>query len=130
MLKFFNRLEKTRNFFILIFGVLMVASLVFWGGSGIQSNASVDPSRSTETAAKVSGEEITVGELYRQKQMYSRYSQGRPYPAKLLLDGMIASRITRVEAARLVFFFFKQKTAYEIREEFKTEDGKPFDQTV
>src|SRR4030095_4377301 len=101
MLKFFNRLEKTRNFFILIFGVLMVASLVFWGGSGIRStNVGADPSRSTETAAKVSGEEITVGELYRQKQMYSRFSQGRPYPAKLLLDGMIASRITRVEADR------------------------------
>ena len=29
MLKFFNRLEKTRNLFILIFAILMVASLVF-----------------------------------------------------------------------------------------------------
>ena len=51
MLKFFNRLEKTRNFFILIFGVLMVASLVFWGGSGIRSTASVDPSRRRAGAA-------------------------------------------------------------------------------
>ena len=130
MLKFFNRLEKTRNFFILIFGVLMVASLVFWGGSGISSNASVDPSRSTETAAKVSGEEITVGELYRQKQMYSRYTQGRPYPAKLLLDGMIASRITRVEAARLGLTASDAEVATKIREDFKTEDGKPFDQKI
>jgi peptidyl-prolyl cis-trans isomerase D len=130
MLKFFNRLEKTRNFFILIFAVLMVASLVFWGGSGIRSTASVDPSRSTETAAKVSGEEITVGELYRQKQMYSRYSQGRPYPAKLLLDGMIASRITRVEAARLGLTASDAEVATKIREEFKTEDGKPFDQKI
>ena len=118
MLKFFNRLEKTRNFFILIFGVLMVASLVFWGGSGIQSNATVDPSRSTETAASVSGEEITVGELYRQKQMYSRYSQGRPYPAKLLLDGMIASRITRVEAERLGLTASDAEVASKIREDF------------
>jgi peptidyl-prolyl cis-trans isomerase D len=130
MLKFFNRLEKTRNFFILIFGVLMVASLVFWGGSGIRSTASVDPSHSTETAAKVSGEEITVGELYRQKQMYSRYSQGRPYPAKLLLDGMIASRISRVEAARLGLTASDAEVAAKIREEFKTEDGKPFDQSI
>ena len=130
MLKFFNRLEKTRNFFILIFGVLMVASLVFWGGSGISSNASVDPSRSTETAAKVSGEEITVGELYRQKQMYSRYTQGRPYPAKLLLDGMIASHITRVEAARLGLTASDAEVATKIREDFKTEDGKPFDQKI
>jgi len=130
MLKFFNRLEKTRNFFILIFGVLMVASLVFWGGSGIRSNASVDPTRSTETAAKVSGEQITVGELYRQKQMYSRYSQGRPYPAKLLLDGMIASRITRVEAARLGLTASDAEVAAKIREDFKNEDGKPFDQKI
>lgn len=130
MLKFFNRLEKTRNFFILIFGVLMVASLVFWGGSGIRSNATVDPSRSTETAAKVKGEEITVGELYRQKQLYSRYSQGRPYPAKLLLDGMIASRITRVEAERLGLTASDAEVAAKIREDFKPQDGKPFDQKV
>lgn len=130
MLKFFNRLEKTRNFFILIFGVLMVASLVFWGGSGIQSNATVDPSRSTETAAKVKGEQITVGELYRQKQLYSRYSQGRPYPAKLLLDGMIASRITRVEAERLGLTASDAEVAAKIREDFKPQDGKPFDQKV
>jgi peptidyl-prolyl cis-trans isomerase D len=130
MLKFFNRLEKTRNFFILIFGVLMVASLVFWGGSGIRSTATVDPSRSTETAADVKGEEITVGELYRQKQLYSRYSQGRPYPAKLLLDGMIASRITRVEAERLGLTASDAEVAAKIREDFKPQDGKPFDQKV
>jgi peptidyl-prolyl cis-trans isomerase D len=130
MLKFFTRMEKTRNFFILIFGILMVASLVFWGGSGMQSNATVDPSRSTETAAKVSGEEITVGELYRQKEMYSRYSQGRPYPAKLLLDGMIASRITRVEADRLGLTASDAEVAAKIREDFKPEEGKPFDQKV
>jgi len=130
MLKFFNRLEKTRNFFILIFGVLMVASLVFWGGSGIQSNASVDPSRSQETAASVSGEEITVGELYRQKQAYSRFSQGRPYPTKLLLDGMIASRITRVEADRLGLTASDAEVAAKIKEDFKPQDGKPFDQKI
>ncbi|HUR96627.1 MAG TPA: SurA N-terminal domain-containing protein [Pyrinomonadaceae bacterium] len=128
MLKFFTRLEKTRNFVILIFGVLMVASLVFWGGSGIRSTATVDPSRSTETAASVSGEDISVGELYRQKQMYSRYSQGRPYPAKLLLDGMIASRITRVESARLGLKASDKEVADKIREDFKPQDGKPFDQ--
>ena len=130
MLKFFTRMEKTRNFFILIFGILMVASLVFWGGSGMQSTATVDPSRSTETAAKVSGEEITVGELYRQKEMYSRYSQGRPYPAKLLLDGMIASRITRVEADRLGLTASDAEVAAKIRQDFKPEDGKPFDQKI
>lgn len=123
-------MEKTRNFFILIFAVLMVASLVFWGGSGISSNATADPSRSTETAASVSGEEISVGELYRQKQAYSRFSQGRPYPTKLLLDGMIASRISRVEAERLDLTASDAEVAAKIRKDFSPQDGKPFDQKI
>ena len=89
MLKFFNRLEKTRNFFILVFGILTVASLVFWGRGSIgNSSANANPATSQETAASVKGEKITVGELYRQKEQYSRFSQGRPYPAKLLLNGL------------------------------------------
>ena len=130
MLKFFNRLEKTRNFVLLVFAVLMVASLVFWGGSGIGGPSTTDLSRSTETAASVSGEEVTVGELYRQQQMYSRFSQGRVTPAKMLLDGMIASRITRVEAERLGVTASDAEVAAKIRELYKPADGKPFDQKV
>lgn len=130
MLKFFNRLEKTRNFVLLVFAVLMVASLVFWGGSGMSGSANADPSRSDETVASVSGEYVTVGELYRQREMYSRFSQGRPYPAKMLLDGMIASRITRVEAERLGLTASDAEVAAKIRESFKPQDGKPFDQKV
>lgn len=130
MLKFFNRLEKTRNFVLLVFGGLMVASLVFWGGSNMGSRSAADPSRSTETAASVSGEKITAGELYRQKQMYSQFSQGRPYPAKMLLDGMIASRITRIEAERLGLTASDAEVAAKIREDFKPADGKPFDQKI
>jgi peptidyl-prolyl cis-trans isomerase D len=130
MLKFFNRLEKTRNFVLLVFAVLMVASLVFWGGSGIGGPANTDLARSEETVASVSGEEITVGELYRQREMYSRFSQGRPYPAKMLLDGMIASRITRVEAERLGLAASDAEVAAKIRKDFQPQDGKPFDQKI
>lgn len=112
------------------FGILMVASLVFWGGSNIRTNATVDPSRNGETAASVSGEKITVGELYRQKQAYSRFSQGRPYPTKLLLDGMIASRITRVEADRLGLTASDAEVASKIRKDTTSQDGKPFDQKI
>lgn len=129
MLKFFNRLEKTRNFVLLIFAVLMVASLIFFYAP-TQNQVNADLSRSTETAATVAGEEITVGELYRQREMYSRFSQGRPYPAKMLLDGMIASRITRVEAERLGLTASDAEVAAKIREDFKPADGKPFDQKV
>lgn len=129
MLKFFNRLEKTRNFVLLIFAVLMVASLVFFYAP-TPNQANADLSRSTETAASVSGEEITVGELYRQREMYSQFSQGRPYPAKMLLDGMIASRITRVEAERLGLTASDAEVAAKIREIAKPSDGKPFDQKI
>src|SRR6476620_1921490 len=128
MLKFFNRLEKTRNFFILIFAVLMVTSLVFFYkpmGGGVSTNLG----RSEETAAKVDGEKITVGDIYRQREAYSRYTQGRPYPAKLVLNGLISSRIARVEAERLGLTASDAEVASAIRDQFKTEDGKPFDQT-
>ena len=127
MLKFFNRLEKTRNFFILIFAVLMVTSLVFFyapSSSGVVANLA----RSEETVAKVSGETISVGELYRQREVYSRYSQGRPYPANLVLNGLISSRIARVEAERLGLTASDAEVAAAIREQFRSEDGKPLEQ--
>src|SRR5215204_4199748 len=129
MLKFFNRLEKTRNFVLLVFAILMVASLIIFYAPS-QTGVGKSPALSEETAASVSGEEITVGELYRQKEMYSRYSQGRPYPAKLLLDGMIASRITRVEADRLGLTASDAEVASKIRQDFQPQDGKPFDQKI
>ncbi len=100
MLKFITRLEKTRNFFIMGFAIIMVASLVFFYAPSTNT-ISTNLGRSEETAAKVSGENITVGELFRQREAYSRYTQGRPYPANLVLKGLIDSRITRAEAERL-----------------------------
>lgn len=129
MLKFITRLEKTRNFVLLTFAVVMVASLVFFYAPS-QNPVGTNLGISQETAASVSGEDITVGELYRQKEMYSRFSQGRPYPAKMLLDGMIASRITRVEAERLGLTASDAEVAAKIREDFKPQDGKPFDQKI
>ncbi|HKP68056.1 MAG TPA: SurA N-terminal domain-containing protein [Pyrinomonadaceae bacterium] len=128
MLKFFNRLEKTRNVVLMLFGALMVASLVFWGGSSMGGRSNSNLATSTEAAASVSGEDVTVGELVRQQQMYSRFSQGRPYPIKNLLDGMIASRITRVEAEKLGVTASDAEVAAKIRELYKPTDGKPFDQ--
>ena len=57
MLKFFSRLEKTRNFFILGFAILMVASLVFFYAPS-SNNVAANLTRSEETAAKVGSERI------------------------------------------------------------------------
>src|SRR5690606_35470866 len=85
--------------------------------------------QSTETTAKVSGEYITVGEVARQKETYARFSQGRPFPAHMIVDGLVGNRILRVEAERLGLTATDAEVAAEIREQFKPEDGKAWDQT-
>lgn len=127
MLKFITRLEKTRNFILLLFAVLMVGSLVFFYAP-TRGGLTVNPAHSTETAATVSGETITVGDIERQREQVSQFTQGRPYPAKLIINGMIGGKITRVEAARLGLTASDKEVADSIREQYKPEDGKPFDQ--
>src|SRR3954464_7743506 len=100
MLKFFNRLEKTRNFVILIFAVLTVTGLVFFY-TPQRNNVTANLSQSDETVAAVSGHKISVGELVRQKENFNQFSRGQSFPAKMVLEGLIGSRITRIEADRL-----------------------------
>ncbi|HRI02490.1 MAG TPA: SurA N-terminal domain-containing protein [Pyrinomonadaceae bacterium] len=127
MLKFFTRLEKTRNFVLFLFAILMVGSLVFFYTP--QSNTPIaNLSQSDETAATVAGNKITIGELVRQKENYSQFSRGQSFPAKMILEGMIGSRISRVEAERLGLTASDAEVAARIREQFKTDDGKPFDE--
>jgi peptidyl-prolyl cis-trans isomerase D len=127
MLKFIRRLEKTRNFIILTFAVVMVASLVFFyapTGRDITANLAM----SSETAARVGSEYITVGDIARQRESTSRFNQGRMPPAASVLDNLISSRIVRLEAARLGLTASDREVADQIRREFRPEDGKPFDQ--
>src|SRR5258706_2392149 len=127
MLKFFNRLEKTRNFVLFLFAVLMVLGLVLFY-TPVRNQYQTNLSQSEEPVASVSGNKITIGELIRQKENYSRFSRGQSFPARMMLDGIIGSRITRVEAERLGLTASDAEVAAKIREQFKTEDGKPFDQ--
>ncbi len=129
MLNFFKRLEKTRNAFLLLIAILMVLSLVLFYRPSSATLGS-DLSRSNQSAAKVGGEYVTVGELFRQKEMFSRFLQGRPYPTKQALDGMINNRLLRVEAARHGLTASDEEVARYIREQFKPTDGRPFDQKV
>ncbi|HMS09571.1 MAG TPA: SurA N-terminal domain-containing protein, partial [Pyrinomonadaceae bacterium] len=126
MLKFISKLEKTRNIVLLVFAIVMVLSLVLFYAP-TRGDLAANLTTSTETAASVSGEYITVGELARQKENYTRFSQGRPFPAKTLLESLISSRVTRVEAARLGLTASDAEVAAEIRKAFKPADGTPFD---
>jgi len=127
MLKLFTRLEKTRNFVLLLFAVLMVASLVFFYAPS-RGDITTNHAASTETAASVASETITVGDIARQQESFSQFSQGRPYPAKMIVNGMISSKIARVVADKLGLTATDAEVAAAIREQFKPEDGKPFDQ--
>lgn len=129
MLKFFNRLEKTRNFVLLLFAILMVGSLVFFY-TPTRDTATANMAQSDETAASVSGNKITVGEIVRQKEQYGQFSRGSAFPAKLLLDGLIGSRIARVEAERLGLTASDKEVADAIREQLKKPDGTSVDQAT
>jgi peptidyl-prolyl cis-trans isomerase D len=128
MLKFFSRLEKTRNFIILIFALLLVFSMIFVGASIIDFNPStvVSP-RSTETVAEVGSEEITVGEMATTMQ-----SRGGSTLPKTLLNQLIDQRLMRLEAKRLGLIATDIEIADAIRKapQFKTADGSGFDQNA
>ncbi len=121
-------MEKTRNFVLLLFAVIMVASLVLFYKPSDTTRGEV-LADSQESAAKVSGQYITVGEVYREKEKYSRGSQSPSFPAKMVLSSLISLRIARLEAERLGLRASDAEVAAEIRKQSKTE-GKPFDQAV
>jgi peptidyl-prolyl cis-trans isomerase D len=128
MLKFFTRLERTRNVVLIIFAVLMVASLVFFYAP-TQNTIGANLARSEETVAKVDGDAISVGEVVRQQESMSQMFGGRQQiPAKSMLEQLIGSRIMRQEAARLGLTASDAEVAAEIRKQ--TPEGRTFDQAV
>jgi len=131
MLKFFSRLERTRNFVLILFAVVMVASLVLFYAptrDGVQANLFT----SSETAAKVGSEVITVGEIATQKESISRNPMfgGRSVGAKLILDSLVGERVARSEVSRLGLTASDSEVAEQIRQQFKPADGKPFDRKI
>jgi PPIC-type PPIASE domain. len=127
MLKFFSRLEKTRNAVILVFGIVLVLSMILVGASVLDfRGGSVVSARSTEPVAKVGSGAVTVGDLVLQKENMARFS-GRAPASSFLLDGLIRQRIIAQEAERLGFTASDQEVAAEIREQYRSTDGTPFD---
>jgi peptidyl-prolyl cis-trans isomerase D len=127
MLKQFSRLEKTRNYFIIGFIVLMALGMVvFYVPRG--GNASA-PVANTEVLARVGSDEITVGELETLKQQYSQMFGGQINMAALggdrrFLDGLIRDRIIAQEAERLGLAASDAEVAEAIRKRFSDASGK------
>jgi peptidyl-prolyl cis-trans isomerase D len=131
MLKFFNRLERTRNFVLFLFAILMVLGLVLFY-TPVRNQYQANLTHSEETAASVYGEKITVGEVVRLKDSYGRFSQRPPTAMSVLTSGnfgpsLIDTRIMRIEAQKLGLTGSDAEVDVEILKQNKSEDGKPFD---
>ncbi len=124
MLKFFKRMERTRNVVLVVFAVLLVVSLIVFGALQPKSQENLLLSR--DVVAKVGTEKVTLGELATQQQNFQQRQQN--IPANLLLDGMIRQKMVKSEATRLGLTASDAEIADTIRELFKPEDGQPFDQ--
>lgn len=107
MLKFFSRLEKTRNFLIIFFAALVVVGMLVAGVYNRSGAANANPFKSREVLAKVGSDDVTVADytLFK-KKMESQFG-GNFSLAQLgmtgerILDQAINSRIALQEARRL-----------------------------
>ena len=122
MLRFFSRLERTRNFVLTAFAVVMVLSLVLFYAP--RSTQPVDLVGSNETAAKVGSSKITVGEIAAISRRYNGM-----VPASQILKGLIPARIVRVEAEKLGLTATDAEVANYIREQSQAEGGQ-FNQKI
>ncbi|HYP50053.1 MAG TPA: SurA N-terminal domain-containing protein [Pyrinomonadaceae bacterium] len=122
MLKQLSRLEKTRNFILLTFVVLMAVSLIFFYAPRSETQQVL--ARSQESLATVGSETITVGEVaIVQENLKRRYSMANyTPPLKSVVDGEISSRLIRQEAARLNLTATDEEVRVEIRKQLKAAD--------
>ncbi len=122
MLKFFSRMERTRNFILLLFAIIMVLSLIV-AGAFVRDDARANFTGGGETVATVGSEKITTGDLNALKQ-----GRASSLPSKYLLNSLIIpQRIVRLEADRFGLRGSDAEVAERIRELNRSEDGRPLD---
>ena len=118
-------MEKTRNFLLILFAVMLVVSLVVFGAlSGNDTQGSMG--RSTETVASVGGKRITVGEVATLQERVLQ-TQRRTLPTSLILNSLIRDRLIQLEAERLGLTASDKEVANQIRKIFTPTDGTSFD---
>ncbi|HYY97351.1 MAG TPA: peptidyl-prolyl cis-trans isomerase [Pyrinomonadaceae bacterium] len=107
MLKFFSRLEKTRNFVIILFAALVVVGMVVAGVYNRSGAAVANPFKSREVLAKVGGDDVTVADYTLLKKKMESQFGGNFSLAQLgmtgerILDQAINARVALQEARRL-----------------------------
>ncbi len=118
MLRQFSRMERTRNWLIIGFALLMGLSLIVFNvaRNPVSANAAIN----TEVLANVNGDEVTVGDLNLLKENYRNMFGGQISLAQLggderFLDNLIRDKVVAQEAARLNLMPSDAEVAAEIR---------------
>jgi peptidyl-prolyl cis-trans isomerase D len=137
MLKFFNRLERTRNIVIVSFAVLVTIGMVVVGYNRGGSAVITNPFKSNEPLAKVNGDEVTVADFaLLKKKIENQYSQfgGQISLAQLgmtddrILDQAINARVAAQEARRLGLSASDEEVRDTILKQFTDPTTNSFDQ--
>ncbi|HEY0726236.1 MAG TPA: SurA N-terminal domain-containing protein, partial [Pyrinomonadaceae bacterium] len=127
MLKALSRLERTRNIVILLFAVLMAVSLVIFYAPG-RNASTLDPSKNSEVVAKVGSRNVTIADLARVRENYTRMFGNRVNLAQLggnkrFLDGLIGRHVMAQEAERLGLGASDAELADKIRKRYSDGSG-------
>jgi peptidyl-prolyl cis-trans isomerase D len=129
MLKQFSRMERTRNWLIISFAILMGISLVLFYAPG-RNQVNANPATNMEVLAEVGRDEITVSDLHRQKEAYQQRFGGQFSLAQIglndksMLDGLVRGKIVAQEAARLSLGASDAEVNKAVHEQFVDEGGK------
>lgn len=125
MLKQLGRLKRTRNIVIFGFAILLAVSLIFFYAPS-RSASSIDPSRDTETVAKVGSNSISVADLARGRQRYAQFGAQimAQFGNRAILEDLISRYVMLEEAERLGLSASDAEVADKIRAGYKDSSGK------
>jgi len=104
---------------------LMAISLIVFYAPG-RTASSIDPSKNTETVAKVGSNSISVADVARERQRYAQFGAQMmaQFGNRAVLEGLISRYVMLEEAERLGLSASDAEVAEKIRADFRDASGK------
>ena len=134
MLKFFTRMERSRNYVLMFVAFLMVLGMVVGGVMMSGPNTAIaNPFKSKEVLARVGSDEVTVADYTLLKKKIESQFGGQFSLAQIgmtsdrILDQAVNSRISLQEARRLGFGASDEEVREEIARQFSDPATGKFD---